>query len=84
MSRVEHLNGGVIGDGHDEGSRDADSNRTMDRVGADAGSEEDETLTLFQPEWPEVTYHTTDFKQAGMSIVGTRVQSPHPCWYSCQ
>ena len=60
---MEYHTIGDIVEEHNEGNWDAD------RLKTDAGSEGDNTFNLFQPEWPEVTYHTTDFYQAGMSIV---------------
>ena len=52
-----------------EVSGDGDGAGKEDGLEADAGSGEDKTEFLFQPEWPEVTYFTTDLKQAGTAIV---------------
>ena len=52
-----------------EVSGDGDGAGKEDGLEADAGSGEDKTEFLFQPEWPEVTYFTTDLKQAGTEIV---------------
>ena len=53
-----------------EGSGEGEADR---KEGAETGSGEDDAGLLFQPEWPEVTYFTTDMKQAGMSVGNLRV-----------
>ncbi|KAI0243321.1 hypothetical protein LSAT2_015915 [Lamellibrachia satsuma] len=55
--------GRILGENF-EVSGDGDGAGKEDGLEAEAGSGEDKTEFLFQPEWPEVTYFTTDLKQA--------------------